>query len=128
MRYLLDSHTFLWALESPQKLSIRIRTIIEDPGSELLISIATPWELAIKTNSGKLDAATILERFDRLIESGAYKVMDTKAAQVIRAGMFPLHHRDPFDRLLAAQSLDLGVPLLSRDKVFDRYGVQRIWA
>ena len=57
MRYLLDTHILLWALESPRKLSSSARKIVEDPASKLLLSIATPWELAIKTNSGKLDAA-----------------------------------------------------------------------
>jgi PIN domain nuclease of toxin-antitoxin system len=127
MRYLLDSHTLLWALESPGKLSGEVRRIVEDPASKLLLSIATPWELAIKTNSGKLDAGKILEKFDQLASSGGYAVLETCVSHVISAGTLPPHHRDPFDRLLAAQALDLRVPLLSRDKIFDLYGVKRIW-
>ena len=127
MRCLLDSHTLLWSLQSPEKLSGKARTIIEDPSSVLLLSVATPWELAIKTNSGKLDAARILHDFDRLNSSQGYEVLETKVSQVIRSGLLPLHHRDPFDRLLAAQALDLRVPLVSRDRVFDLYGVKRIW-
>jgi PIN domain nuclease of toxin-antitoxin system len=127
MRYLLDTHTMLWTLETPGKLSDAVRKIVEDSASELLLSIATPWELAIKTNSGRLDAGKILEKFELFVSSGSYEMLQTSIAQAIGAGMLPLHHRDPFDRLLAAQALDLKVPLLSRDKVFDLYGVKRIW-
>jgi PIN domain nuclease of toxin-antitoxin system len=127
MRYLLDTHILLWALESPRKLSSTARKIVEDPASKLLLSIATPWELAIKTNSGKLDAGKILEKFDLFITSGSYELLQASVAHVIRAGFLPPHHRDPFDRLLAAQALDLRVPLISRDSVFDLYGVKRIW-
>jgi PIN domain nuclease of toxin-antitoxin system len=127
MRYLLDTHTLLWALESPRKLSGAARKIVEDPASKLLLSIATPWELAIKTNSGKLDAAKILEKFDLFVSSGSYELLQASISHVISAGFLPPHHRDPFDRLLAAQALDLKLPLVSRDSIFDSYGVKRIW-
>ena len=90
----------------------------------MLLSIATPWELAIKTKSGKLDAKDLLDRFERL---SGYEPLETRVSHVIRAGFLPLLHRDPFDRLLAAQALDLGLALLSRDMIFDQYGVKRIW-
>jgi PIN domain nuclease of toxin-antitoxin system len=128
MRYLLDTHTLLWWVSTPEALPPSLRDLLDDRSNELLLSIATPWELAIKTNSGKLDATQIL----RDIESGQLKgdveVLLAQVSQAIRAGLLPLHHRDPFDRLLAAQALDLGIPLVSRDPVFDLYGVQRIWA
>jgi PIN domain nuclease of toxin-antitoxin system len=128
MRYLLDSHTLLWTIESPNKLSRLARKIIDDRASDLFVSIATPWELAIKTNSGKLDARELLREFDRSISTSGYKLLNTEVPHVIRAGMLPLHHRDPFDRLMAAQALELGLPIVSRDGVFDLYGVTRIWS
>jgi PIN domain nuclease of toxin-antitoxin system len=118
----------MWALETPGRLSSAARKIVEDSSSGLLLSIATPWELAIKTNLGKLDAGKILRDFDQLTSSGSYQVLDTRVSHVIRAGMLPLHHRDPFDRLLAAQALELRLPIVSRDRVFDLYGVPRIWS
>jgi PIN domain nuclease of toxin-antitoxin system len=127
MRYLLDTHTLLWILETPVRLPNLTRQIVEDPGSGLLLSIATPWELAIKTNSGKLNAEKILREFELSIFSAGYQLLETKPSHVIRAGMLPLHHRDPFDRLMAAQALELGIPIVSRDRVFGRYGVKRIW-
>ena len=128
MKYLLDSHTLLWTIESPNKLSKLVRGIIDDPTSVLFVSIATPWELAIKTNSGKLDVEELLREFDRSLSSSGYALLETKVRQVVRAGMLPLHHRDPFDRLIAAQSLEMGLPVVSRDHVFDLYGVTRIWS
>jgi PIN domain nuclease of toxin-antitoxin system len=124
MKYLLDTHTLLWALEAPESLPDSVRAILEDPSSSLLISIATPWELAIKTHSGKLDAKALLDQFEQL---SGYDLLETRASQVIRAGFLPDVHRDPFDRLLAAQAIDLRLTLLSRDTIFDRYGVKRIW-
>ena len=128
MRYLLDSHTLLWAIDSPEKLPRVVRGIVDDRSSVLFVSIATPWELAIKTNSGKLDVRELLQEFERSISSSGYELLDTEVPQVIRAGMLPLHHRDPFDRLMAAQALELRLPIVSRDRVFDLYGVTRIWS
>jgi PIN domain nuclease of toxin-antitoxin system len=84
--------------------------------------------LAIKTNSGKLDVRELLQEFERSISSSGYELLDTEVPQVIRAGTLPLHHRDPFDRLMAAQALELRLPIVSRDRVFDLYGVTRIWS
>jgi PIN domain nuclease of toxin-antitoxin system len=127
MKYLLDTHTLLWWVTEPEVLPQSLRDFLDDPSNELLLSVAIPWELAIKTNTGKLDASQIL----REIEYGQLKidlqVLRAEISHVIRAGLLPLHHRDPFDRLLAAQALELGIPIVSRDRIFDRYGVQRIW-
>ncbi len=101
--------------------------IVLDSAATLLVSIATPWEMAIKVNCGKLDAADILENFEAAMTRGRITVLETAVRQAILSGRLPLHHRDPFDRLLAAQALDLRIPILSRDRVFDLYGVQRIW-
>jgi PIN domain nuclease of toxin-antitoxin system len=127
MTYLLDTHTFLWVLKSPKVLPVRIQSIVEDRLATLLISIATPWEMAIKVALGKLDAADLLDDFEGAISRGKFTILETAARQAIRSGRLAAHHRDPFDRLLAAQALDLKVPLLSRDRIFDVYGVQRIW-
>jgi PIN domain nuclease of toxin-antitoxin system len=127
MRYLLDTHTLLWWVTTPEALPQSLRNCLDDPSNALLLSVAVPWELAIKTNTGKLDAHQIL----RDIESGQLKleleVLRAEISHVIRAGLLPLHHRDPFDRLLTAQALELRIPIVSRDRVFDLYGVQRIW-
>ena len=127
MTYLLDTHTLLWVLNTPEALPPRVMRIVLDSAATLLVSIATPWEMAIKVNCGKLDAADILENFEAAMTRGRITVLETAVRQAILSGRLPLHHRDPFDRLLAAQALDLRIPILSRDRVFDLYGVQRIW-
>jgi PIN domain nuclease of toxin-antitoxin system len=83
--------------------------------------------MAIKVASGKLDGSDILDDFERVMKRGKFIVLETTIWQVIRGGRLPFHYRDPFDRLLAAQALDLHTPLLSRDRVFDQYGVKRVW-
>jgi PIN domain nuclease of toxin-antitoxin system len=127
MTYLLDTHTFLWLLGAPEMLPAKVRKIAEDPSAVLALSIVTPWEMAIKTAVGKLDAADILDDFEAVAARGRFSILETEARQVIRSGRLPLHHRDPFDRLLAAQALELRIPIVSRERVFDLYGVKRVW-
>jgi PIN domain nuclease of toxin-antitoxin system len=127
MKYLLDTHTFLWALDAPEKLSRRAYDLVSEEGSQLGISIATPWELAIKANQGMLAVDELLDNFESTISKAGYELLETRASHVIRAGLLPSHHRDPFDRLLIAQSIEGGLPLVSCDRVFDLYGVKRIW-
>jgi PIN domain nuclease of toxin-antitoxin system len=127
MTYLLDTHTFLWLLKTPKLIPASVQGICEDRSATLLISIVTPWEMTIKSALGKLDAAYVLDNFEPLLAQGGYTLLETTVQHVVHGGRLPSHHRDPFDRLLAAQALDLRVPLLSRDRVFDLYGVKRIW-
>lgn len=127
MRYLLDTHTYFWWNSEMERLSETVRGCLSAPENEFLLSIVTPWELAIKTNGGKLDARKLLNHFEERESEAGFVILRPTAAQAIRSGLFPLHHKDPFDRLLAAQALDLHIPLLSRDAVFDLYEVERIW-
>ena len=127
MTYLLDTHTLIWFLRKPTSLPTLVRALLEDSSTLLAISIATPWEMSIKTAIGKLDAADILDEFDSIMVRGRFHLLVPTVAQVIRSGRLPQYHRDPFDRLLAAQTLELGWNLLSKDEIFDAYGVRRIW-
>lgn len=127
MTYLLDTHTLIWFLRRPEGLPGRIRELIEDPATSLAVSLATPWEISIKTAMGRLDATDILDDFDSILIRGRINLAIPTLSQVIRSGRMPLYHSDPFDRLLASQSLDLGWSLLSKDNVFDAYGVRRLW-
>ena len=127
MKYLLDTHTYLCYRSSPKVLPETVLRLLTDTSHEIAISIATPWELAIKTGVGKLKAAGLLMDFESRETAAGFVLVGITASQAIRSGLLPLHHRDPFDRLLAAQALDLRIPLVSRDRVFDLYGVRRIW-
>jgi PIN domain nuclease of toxin-antitoxin system len=128
MKFLLDTHTFLWALRSPGDIADRARAILAEPRSELLISIVIPWEIAIKSGIGKLkNASNLLDDFEGRVAAGGFRILETSIRHVIRSGTLPLHHKDPFDRLLISQALDLDVPILGCDEIFDLYGVQRVW-
>jgi PIN domain nuclease of toxin-antitoxin system len=127
MTYLFDTHTFLWLVNSPEVLPDPVLRVIQNHAATILISIVVPWEIAIKSKIGKLDGAEILKDFESKITKSQLTMLQTSVPQVIRSGNLPLHHRDPFDRLLIAQALDLSIPIVSNDRVFDLYGVQRIW-
>jgi len=128
MTHLLDTHVYFWWRTDADRLPPRVLELLADPENELLLSVVTPWELAIKTRAGKFDGIELLKDFEARETAAGFLILRPSAAQAIRSGLLPFHHRDPFDRLLTAQALDLDVALLSRDQVFDLYGVRRIWA
>ncbi len=127
MRYLLDTHTYYWTRTSPHLLSTRAFNLISDQSSTIMISIVTPWELAIKAGTGKLRAGGLLIGFEDREQRAGFSIEPLTTSQVIRSGLLPSHHRDPFDRVMIAQALELDIPIISNDRVFDLYGVQRIW-
>jgi PIN domain nuclease of toxin-antitoxin system len=128
MAYLLDTHTFLWMRHEPDRLGNEASSICADPDSELVMSLASGWEIAIKLSIGKLRLKDPLRQV--LVEArttaGIIPLPITEE-HVLRVRDLPLHHRDPFDRLLAAQALQEGLTVLSADPSFDAYGVPRVW-
>lgn len=127
MNFLLDTHAFLWFLEEPERLPREVHAIIVDSDQPLALSVATPWEMAIKARSGKLWNTEILGNFELFARKCGCTLLPLTVDQAIASGMLPLRHKDPFDRLLAAQALELNLTLISRDEIFDAYGVERIW-
>jgi PIN domain nuclease of toxin-antitoxin system len=128
MRVLLDTHTLLWFLAGDQRCSRPARVAIEDLNNEALVSVASLWELAIKFSLGKLELAVPFGQFvAKHFTSDAFALLPIELDELDLLTTLPLHHRDPFDRLLIAQALVRGIPLLSADTVFDRYGVERLW-
>jgi PIN domain nuclease of toxin-antitoxin system len=126
VRILLDTHTVLWWLDSPEKLGTTGYALIADPHNILLISPVVPWEIALKANKYKTKPHALVTDFHFVVQQQGFTAIQVDPLHAIRSGLLPFHHRDPFDRLLAAQSLELDVPLISIDAVFDRYGVTRI--
>jgi PIN domain nuclease of toxin-antitoxin system len=128
MRFLVDTHAFLWAVQSPEKPTDRARGVFTDREAELLVSIATPWETAIKAGIGKLEnGAEILDGFENRVAASGYRILETSIKHTIRSGNLPRYHKDPFDRMPIAQALDLNVPILSRDDIFDLDGLHGVW-
>lgn len=129
MRYLLDAHVLLWSQDDTSRLSPVVRTILTDSAHDRLLSIATIWEIAIKIATGKLTLSTPFRPWiDTAIRDLALTIFPITVDHLERLTALPFHHRDPFDRLLIAQSLVEGVPLLASDSQFDSYGVHRVWA
>lgn len=127
-RYLLDTHTFVWMASAPERLGEAARERIESPASELLLSVASVWEMAIKSSLGKLDLPAALPAFlEEQLASTRTRILDVRSEHAVRVEDLPWHHRDPFDRLLVAQARFETLPLLSRDSAFDAYSVERIW-
>jgi len=127
VKLLLDTHTALWWLDSPARLGSIGYGLIADPDNEVLISPVVPWEIALKANKFGSKPHALVTDFLAVVDRQRFTATTVHPLQAIRSGLLPFHHRDPFDRLLAAQSLDLAIPLISIDAVFDRYGVERIW-
>jgi len=127
MKVLLDTHTYLWFRKSPKLLPEPVLDLLTNSTVEVFISVVTPWELAIKAGIGKLNVTDLLVDLESRESAAGFSFAPISTAQAIRSGLLPLHHRDPFDRLLAAQALDLRIPIVSRDRVFDLYRVKRIW-
>lgn len=128
MRLLLDTHTFLWWVSGDAKLGKAASEAIGDGANECYFSMASAWEMAIKVSLGKLTIARKLERFlpEELAANG-FDTLHVEVEHVARVAGLPFHHRDPFDRLLAAQALSEDLAIVSADPVFRRYGVTRLW-
>ena len=128
MRALLDTHTLLWLVDSPDKLPATVTAICEDENNALFISIASFWELAIKMSLGKIELDdNALARLKTWCDDNAVQLLPISLSHCQQVQTLPFHHRDPFDRLLIAQALCDQLVLLSADGHFADYGVDVIW-
>jgi PIN domain nuclease of toxin-antitoxin system len=128
VRLLLDTHTLLWWLFGDPQLSAKARALIADPGNTVLVSSASAWEVATKHRIGKLpEAGEAVRRFASLIREARMETLPIGIEHALQAGSFSMAHRDPFDRMLAAQSLIEGVPLVTQDPAFGAFGVETVW-
>lgn len=125
MNLLLDTHVVLWALAEPAKLARPARSALEDAQNEVLVSVVSAWEIAIKRALGRLDAPDDLEAAIRMQGFAPFHLTFHHAAQ---AGRLPPHHRDPFDRMLIAQAQAEGLVLVTRDANIPLYGVHTLAA
>jgi PIN domain nuclease of toxin-antitoxin system len=127
MRALLDTHTFLWAILDDPRLSRRAQQIFTGP-NDLWLSVASIWEIIIKTKAGKLPLPSPTGPYIiGELGNNRIKVLPIALDHVLRIESLTVHHRDPFDRLLIAQSIEEKLPLISADPIFERYPVNLIW-
>lgn len=124
--FLLDTHTFIWLTENAPDLSPSLRDTI-DLADEVYLSIVSLWEIAIKLNLGKLSLKQSYESIESKLESSDIQLLPISFADTLEICTLPLHHRDPFDRMLIVQAINRSLVLISRDSKFDSYPVQRVW-
>lgn len=119
MSVLLDTHVLLWALWEPDRLSVTARQLLADPRTDLLCSAVIPWEIAIKHRRGRLpDAGPVLAGFDAHLARLGARELPISSRHALVAGSLDWEHPDPFDRMLAAQALTEGLPLVTSDPAF----------
>jgi len=128
VKVLLDTCTLIWATLSPKSLTPKARRAIADQNNIILVSAASAWEIATKVRLGRLPGVKRLEEdFPDAINNAGYRPLAIDTESALRAGRFASAHRDPFDRMIAAQALGLDIPVVSPDSLLDDFGVRRIW-
>ncbi len=128
MKLLLDTHAWLWFVLGDVSLTSVARAQIEDPSNAKWISAGSYWELAIKIRLGKYALPHPFDEFVRAaVEGQGFEVLPILPQHANALCTLPLHHRDPFDRLLVAQAMTEGMQLVSGDEILSNYGVKRVW-
>jgi PIN domain nuclease of toxin-antitoxin system len=125
---LLDTHAFLWFVDGDERLSRAAVGRIADPQDRVVISVVSAWEIVIKMSIGKLHLdRPLAELWPESIAANDFEVLNVTTEHVFATDSLPLHHRDPFDRLLIGQAIAEGLELVSADATFDHYPVRRVW-
>lgn len=125
---LLDTHTFIWLNNEPERLSARVRDLIEDPGTEIFLSAVTAWEIAIKHAKGRLDLPMSAEEYVLTrVGRGGLRPLAIEVSHALHSGHLPSIHNDPFDRLLVSQAQLVRLPIVTIDRNIARYDVEVIW-
>ena len=128
MRALLDTDTFLWWVTEDDRLSRGARGVIADGSNEIYFSAASGWEIAIKARLGRLVEPDDLARFiTAQDEQNGFRTLPVALGDALRVHSLEDHHRDPFDRMLVAQSMVENLPIIGRDNQIAAYGVETIW-
>ena len=126
-RLLLDTHALIWFVSNDANLPVLTRHKIES-AEDVFLSIASLWEMAIKLNIGKLPLEGASEEIEPQLIAAGIKILPVTFTDTVQFRYLPLHHRDPFDRILVAQAMNHSLVLISRDRAFDAYSIQRIWS
>ena len=129
MTYLLDTGVWLWSLWEPERIARKAREVMEDLSQEVFLSAVTAWEIAIKSAAGKLKLPEPpVSYVPRRMADQGLRPLAISHPHALAVHGLPVHHRDPFDRLLVAQAIAENVPIISSDSTFDAYGVNPIWS
>ncbi|MHB8971231.1 MAG: type II toxin-antitoxin system VapC family toxin [Pirellulaceae bacterium] len=128
MKLLLDTHSFLWFVTDDPQLSANAQSLIADPGNEIVVSPASYWEVAIKVSIGKYPLNLPFGQFfTQGIEGNDFSTLPVELRHAEVLASLPMHHKDPFDRMIISQAIAEQIPVVSVDARFDSYGVTRLW-
>jgi PIN domain nuclease of toxin-antitoxin system len=128
MRVLIDTHIFIWYIQNSERLPSSIATYINDGRNDILLSIASVWEMAIKQSTGKLNLGLPYASFiAEQMRLNSIELLSLRLDHLEVVTTMPFHHRDPFDRILIAQAMLEDIGIVSADSIFSSYPVQRIW-
>lgn len=123
MKFLIDTHILLWHLEDSPKQSETVKKELQDSSNQIFISQASLWEMSIKISLGKLKIPVPLEDLLFHLERSAWAILPIQNKDILRLLDLPYHHSDPFDRIIAAQCLNQELTLVTKDSIFELYGV-----
>lgn len=126
MKYLLDTHIFLWFLNGAADLPENTVELIADTNNECFLSIVSLWEIAIKLSLGKLEMAISFDDLKDYLKTTEIELLSIDLTDISAVRILEFHHRDPFDRMIIAQSKNRGIPVLTKDESFKKYGISLI--
>ena len=127
MKYLLDTHAFLWFINGSIELSPKAKSIIQNPKNAIFLSIASFWEIAIKLNIGKLAIDMPFEEMKKEADKNDFQILPIQYEDTHLLTTLELYHKDPFDRILISQAIQNNLVIITRDSNFDAYPVRIIW-
>jgi len=128
LRLLLDTHALLWWGEDSPRLGRNARAGIDSDDNQIFVSAVSAMEIATKVRLGKLiDVLDFSGNFETIVQRAGFQPLQISIAHALKAGSMPISHGDPFDRLLIAQAMIEGLTLVSNEKLFDGFGVARLW-
>ncbi len=128
MKLLLDTHVFLWLNDDPERLSKTVKDLCVSGEHEYYLSIASPWEMQIKSQLNKLSLAMPIEELiQKNVQENNIQLLPVELAHIAYLSQLPQHHRDPFDRMIIAQAMLEGMTIVSADLAFSAYSVPLVW-
>jgi PIN domain nuclease of toxin-antitoxin system len=127
MNLLLDTHALLWFLTDSPKLPNGTRDVLKDMSNPTFVSMVSLWEIALKHSLGRLELHEEPERFFQMVERSGFKLLHIEQTHILSLTRLPLHHQDPFDRLLIAQGQCENLTIVSKDRMFSHYDVRVFW-
>ena len=127
MQNLLDTHTLIWFLNGDKQLSVKARKAIEKSGTVNFVSVASLWEMAIKTSLGKLEMKSHFSKVAQLIDDNGFQILPITFADTLLLLSLPFHHKDPFDRIIITQSISNGLTIITKDEYFAQYEIKQLW-